>query len=390
MPAVLIPLLLIPIGIGSALTPAFSQEEVVEVDPESYSKSREVKLEGPDRNFFSTIRAKDLPEKTRNDGKACKLQFKFKPGQRDFYLVVTEGEAVAETPMGKNVVRHRMEVLLSYEVESMHDGSATIRQKVRDFYVTGRRPLLSAGGGKARNLLIRKRMLGDQIKVWSGGKLIADSTGFAVNPEAAGIVKHLTSEILRMTGDIKFEMDPRGATKIHEGPDEFVALFRFDFGSPFGVVLPEKLIKPGVEFSREEKSPLTEIIVSGKCGDHLQTAPVGKRTEYRYLGMAKVGKYDCAVFKISQDQTYRNLDSHRKTPYGVMKVIIESVHIRRDRKVYFCPSEGKLVAYDACQETEADFAVKTPLGGKSFKTKGSKTWTMMLHDGVTIMKSQNP
>ena len=185
-----------------------------------------------------------------------------------------------------------------------------------------------------------------------------------------------------MTRDITFRMRPDGHTEDVRGPAEFVALFTDDFGCPFGLVLPLEKVKPGATFVRTEKTPLTEITVSGRCADTLTTKPVEKRFDMVYVGNARVGKYDCAAFRVTQDQRYEGLESSRKTPYGEFPVAIDSVHVQRERFVYFAWGPGKVVAYDARHHTRATFAVKTPMGDKRFETEAKTRWTMILHDGV--------
>ena len=183
---------------------------------------------------------------------------------------------------------------------------ASVKQTVHDFWVSGRRKLPSPGG-LARDILIRKRWFGDTIKVWSGDDLLADNQGTVNDPQGAQVVAHLTKEIVRMTQDITFLSEANGHTTEMEGPAEFVALFSNDFGSPFGLVLPKEKMKPGTSFIRKEKSPLTEITVFGLCADDLVTKPVEKEFQITYLGDATVGAYECAVFRVVQDQQYEGL-----------------------------------------------------------------------------------
>jgi hypothetical protein len=356
-------------------------------NPKSYASFEAVKVDSPEKNFFSNLKFEDLPNKYECEGEARPFEYKFSLGDKDYYLVIVEGEKKAATPRGTHVIRHRMEVLLDYSVEKAKGGEFSIRQKTHDFWVTARRPLPSQGGGPARNILIRKRWLGDTIKVWSGTDLLADNKGTTSDSQGAGVVQHLSKEIERMTSDITFRLKKDGTATDIKGPREFKALFENDFGSPFGLPFPARGLKPGESFVRVEKSPLTEITVSGQCADDLPTKPVEKRVRYAYLGDAAVGGYACSVFKVTLDQKFEGLESSRKTPFGQFPVVIETVHVQRERTIYFAREPGKVIAYDARHRTQSVFFLKTPMGDQRFETDAKVRWAMILHDKLAFAKA---
>lgn len=374
-------------GVGAA--PSFSEEGTDRRVPaaSSYARFEDVTLQGPDENFFSPLVLPD-PGKDFDSvdaGEARVLRYTFEPGHTDYYVVVNQAEKTVSAPFGEHVVNHRMEVLLGYTVEGVKDGVATIRQQALDFYVTAKRPLRSPGE-PSREILIRKRWHGDVIKVWSEEELLADNQGTTNDPQGAGVVAHLTEEIERMTRDMVFQVETDGSTSSVTGPVEFVALFENDFGSPFGLVLPKESVKPGSSFDREVSVPLTEITVSGQCRDELTTLPVTRTSRSVYLGDTKLGKYDCAVFRVTEKEEFENLKSRHETQFGEFPVAIESVQIERMRIVYFAWKEGKVIAYDATHRTKSAFDFQTPMGDKHFETDAKVRWTLVLHDGLTFEK----
>lgn len=74
--------------------------------PASYARFQGVEIDSPDEDFFSPIRLADLPEEYGQDEEAPLLRYRFEPGSKDYYLVVTEGSKTANTLFGKQVVQH--------------------------------------------------------------------------------------------------------------------------------------------------------------------------------------------------------------------------------------------------------------------------------------------